>query len=241
LSRALVALALTGLAACAGVDPREAAIERGELALSLDEPEDATDAFHSALLYRPGDAEALHGLARAHTARGDGETALEVFELLGREHPSYLEQVAAADRYRALLLAARVRLERDDPAGALRLLRRAEEHDPKDAVRMELLRRSLIAQSGKLLVAGRRDEAEAALGEALGGAPARGVEAQTLARALLEVGRIDSAISVLSDALLRDPADPTLRRLMDRALQIRYPELPWMDTGESPAAAEVVR
>ena len=49
--------------------------------------------------------------------------------------------------------------------------------------------------------------------------------AKALARPrAIERGQTDRAISVLSDALLRHPGDRELQALMDRALEIRYPQ-----------------
>ncbi len=40
----------------------------------------------------------------------------------------------------------------------------------------------------------------------------------------MESGRVNTAISILSDALLRHPEDRRVQALMDRALEIRYPD-----------------
>ncbi len=65
--------------------------------------------------------------------------------------------------------------------------------------------------------------ASALLREVVGPEAADGDLAFALAVSLVQRGRLDTAISVLSDALLRHPGQPRLRALMDRALRIRYP------------------
>jgi hypothetical protein len=45
---------------------------------------------------------------------------------------------------------------------------------------------------------------------------------------------VDTAISVLSDALLRHPEDRRVQALMDRALEIRYPN--GLPSGDPPGS-----
>jgi Flp pilus assembly protein TadD len=96
----------------------------------------------------------------------------------------------------------------------------------EDAGLRDLRFRALIAESGRLQVAGREDEAAALYREAMGGNPAAGNGVADLAAQLLENGQTNTAISILSDALMRSPDDPRLVSLMDRALEIRYPGTP---------------
>jgi tetratricopeptide (TPR) repeat protein len=211
---------------CAGVDPYEVALERGRVALALGETEDAADAYRSALAFRPDDPLALHGLARTHVARGDGEAALPIFARLAAVDPDYLDHEAATDHHFALYQAARDRTLRGDSAGALRLLRRLQQLAPAHDGLAPLAHEVLLVEGARLRVAG--DEAAAAqlLTEALGPTAAGPDAAAQVASALLAIGREDAAIPLLSDALLRRPHDATLRALMERALEIRYPNSP---------------
>jgi tetratricopeptide (TPR) repeat protein len=224
---ALLGLGLAALwlvAGCAGVDPYRAELERGEVALSLGDPEDAADAYRRALAYRHDDPEGLHGLARSYVAQGDGESALDVFTRLERADPDYFREHATTDYHFALYQAARNRLRRGDSTRALKLVRRLERLDPDHGGLEGLRTQALIAEGGRLQVAGRPEEAEACFREALG-SEAGGADAILgLARTLMESGRVDTAISVLSDALLRHPEDRRMRALLDHALKVRYPD-----------------
>ena len=209
---------------CAGVDTAAPDLERAERALAAGEAEDAADAFRNALAFHPDSSEALHGLARSYAARGDGESALLVFSELKRVDASYLRDRAAADHQFALYQAARSRFWRGDPAGALELLRQLRAFDPNHPGLRDLMPRVLIAEGGRLQLIGRSEEAEALFREATGEHPSDADGVVVLAEKLVEAGLIDTAISVLSDALLRDPNDERLISLMDRALEIRYPD-----------------
>jgi predicted Zn-dependent protease len=221
LAGGLAALALA--AACAGVDPYEVELERGEVALRVEEPEDAADAYRRALAYRPDEPEGLHGLARSYLAQGDGESALGVFARLERADSDYFRERAAADYQLAIYQAAEERLRRGDSARALELLRRLERLEPNYGGIEALRTQALIAEGGRLHVAGRPEEAEARFREALGSDAAGAAATLGLAETLMESGRVDTAISVLSDALLRHPEDRRVQALLDRALEIRYP------------------
>lgn len=215
--------AMLAAAGCAGIDPYEVELERGEVALRVGDPQDAGDAYRRALAYRPDGPEGLYGLARSYIAQGDGESALDVFARLESADPDYFRERAAADYHFAIYQAAKNRLRRGDSARALELLGRLKRLDPEYSGLEVLRTEALIAEGGRLHVAGRSEEAERLFREALGG-DAAGVDATLgLAETLLESGRVDTAISVLSDARLRHPEDPRVQVLLDHALEIRYP------------------
>jgi tetratricopeptide (TPR) repeat protein len=221
--RSLVLLLLLG---CAGVDPAAPDLERAERALARGEADDAADAFRNALAFHPQSRRALHGLARSYSAQGDGESALVVFSELERIDASYFRERAAADREFALYQAARSRLSRGDPARALAALRQLRALDPDHPGLRDLMPQALIAEGGRLQVVGRTEEAEALFREATGERPAEADAVALLAEKLIEMGLTDTAITVLSDALLRHPNDERLLSLMDRALEVRYPDSP---------------
>jgi tetratricopeptide (TPR) repeat protein len=221
--RSLVFLLALG---CAGADSAAPDLERAELALAAGEAEDAADAFRSALVLHPGCGQALHGLARSQIARGDGESALAVFSELKRVDADYFRDRAAADHQFALYQAARSRFWREDPAGALRALHRLRALDPDHPGLRDLMPAVLIAESGRLQMVGRGEEAEALLLEATRERPSDADTIAALVEKLIETGRTDTAISVLSDALLQNPDDERLVSLMDRALELRYPDAP---------------
>ena len=211
---------------CAGVDRAAPDLERAERALTIGEAEDAADAFRSALAVHPESSEALHGLARSYTARGDGESGLVVFAELKRVDADYFRDRAGADHRFALYQAARSRFWRGDPAGALQALLQLRALEPDHPGLRDLMPQVLIAEGGRLLVVGRDEEAGALLREATGEGPSDAAPVYLLAEKLVETGRTDTAITVLSDALLRDPDDERLISLMNRALDIRYPDAP---------------
>lgn len=217
--------ALSALVGCVGSHPYAGAIERAEVAYTLGQPEDAADAYRTALEYEPEDPVALHGLARCEVARGQPERALETLSLLEQVAPGSLAGRARADYTAALRGAGAERLARGDSAAGLRYLRRLQAWAPEDPELADLLAAALVAEGGRLRVAGHGEEAEELFREALGRSPEPSdPAAQGLAQVLVARGRPDLAISVLSDALLRHPEDAGLRALMDRVLRIRYPD-----------------
>ena len=211
---------------CSGAGPAAPDLARAEFALVAGEAEDAADAFRSVLTLHPGCSEALHGLARSHVARGDGESALAVFSELKRVDPGYFRDRAAADHQFALYQAGRSRFWREDPAGALQMLRRLRALDPDHPGLRAVMPAVLIAESGRLQLIGRGEEAAALLLEATRERPSDAGMIVALVEKLVETGRSDTAISLLSDALLQNPGDERLVSLMDRALDIRYPDAP---------------
>lgn len=224
---AALAAILALCAGCAGHQRARAAyerdLERGAVALTMGQPEDAVDAYRAALALRPDDPEALEGLARAQLARGQPQAALETFIRLENADPGRVAERSAPELRQAQLMLAETRLEQGDYAGCLRLLRALRSTGQASPRLDTLFVEALVAESGRLQVAGRSQEAAALLKEAVGADAAPGNLEHALASTLVERGRLDAAISVLSDALLRHPDDPRLAALMDRALRIRYP------------------
>ena len=218
-----VCAALGGLA-CQRPDPSQVLLERGEVALDIGNPEDAEDAFRQVLALRPDDPAALLGLARSHLARQDGEAALDALARLNGAAPGYLASHAPQVETQALELAARQSLENGDSAWALDRLARLEQRDPGRPGVAELRVRAEILEAGKLYAAGRIPEAEALASRALRARVSGADAALSLAHALAQQGRLDMAISILSDARARHLGDRRLSALMDRLLEIRYPE-----------------
>ncbi len=163
-----LAAALATLLACAGPSTSELAVERGEIALSLGNAADAADAYQTALALEPQDSKARHGLARAYAARGESERALAILQGLEHLDPAYFDEYAREDYAFALYQAAKERLHRGDPSGALRFLQRLEEADPDHAGLHQLMPRALVAEAGRLQVSGRPDEAIAVYERAVG-------------------------------------------------------------------------
>jgi tetratricopeptide (TPR) repeat protein len=211
--------------------PLEHELGRGELALAMGEPEDAADAFQRALNYRPHDPDALLGLARSYLASGDGEAALRVLQRLGTRHPGLLQGSARNEYATALYQSAAARLERGEVASSLTLLQQLEQIDPAHPGLAPLHAEAVVAEARRQLLLGADD------GDELGAD--RVPDADTSlerAKILLEAGKLDPAITLLSDALVHHPADMRLRALMDRALDIRYPDAPWAGgTGRRPS------
>ena len=227
--RAVVALTtiFALCAGCAGQQRARAAYERdlgrGAVALDMGQPDDAVDAYRAALALRPDDPEALEGLARAQLARGQPQAALETFTRLENAEPGRVAERCTPELRQAQFRLAELRLEHGDYAGCLRLLRGLRATQQASPRQDALFVEALVAESGRLQVAGRSQEAAALLEEAVGADADPGNLEYVLASTLVERGRLDTAISILSDALLRHPDDPRLAALMDRALRIRYP------------------
>jgi len=222
---AWLAAALLTAAACGSPAGYQLARERGDTALQIGDVEDALDAYREALAYEPRNPHALLGLGRCENALGDGEAALDVFGRLAGVDPDFFARDATTDHRFALYQAAEQAWRRGDSTLALRRLRRLRELDPDHGGLDALEREVLIAEGGRLQVAGQEEAAEALFIEALGRDEdwADPEAAAAMAEVLMERGQLDGAISVLSDALLRSPGDARLQGLMDRALEIRYP------------------
>jgi tetratricopeptide (TPR) repeat protein len=218
-----VCAALAALA-CQRPDPREVLLERGQVALAIGDPEDAEDAYQQLLSLRPNDPAALLGLARTHLARHDGEAALEALARLNGAAPGYLDAHAPEVVPLALEQAARQSLESGDTARALERLARLDQLDPGRPGVAELRVQTEILEAGKLYAAGRIPEAEALASRAFRARLSGADAALALAHALAREGRLDMAISILSDARARHMGDRRLTALMDRLLEIRYPE-----------------
>jgi tetratricopeptide (TPR) repeat protein len=224
--RACQSLCLLLALGCASAGTITPDLERGDAALASGAAEDAADAFRSALAVDPSSIRALHGLARSEIARGDGESALATLSELAALDAGYFRSRAAEDQRIALEQAAAARLWRGDPSGALRLLDQLAPIEPARPGLFDLRVRALIAEAGRLFVAGRREAAYALYCRAIGEAPGRPHAVAALAEKLHDYGYTDIAITVLSDELRRRPGDPRLVALMDRILEIRYPVPP---------------
>jgi len=214
------------LVGCASVPSTAPDIERAEAALAAGAADDAADAFQSALAVDPGSLRALHGLARSYIAQGDGDSALATLSELAALDDRYFRDRAAADHRIALEQAAAARLWRGDPAGALELLDQLGPGVRERPGLRDLQQRARVAEAGRLQVLGRRQEAWALYCRPPGAAPGGACSIAGLASQLHEYGYTDTAITVLSDELRRRPGDRRLRELMDRMLEIRYPNDP---------------
>lgn len=196
-------------------------VERGDVALDVGQLDDAVDAYTAALNLQPDGQDALRGMARAQLAQGHAEEALA--SLIHLQHVEPGAPRAGPELQKAQLEVAKLRLARGDSAGALRLLRPLRAVEPGTPGLRQLLLEALVTESGRLQVSGQSQQAADLLREAVGADPEDEAFEQALVETLVERGQIDSAISVLSDALLRRPGDPRLTVLMDHALRIRYP------------------
>ena len=231
---ALVAgLLLAGVLACVNGNEEEmeaeyqAQLHAGHVALQSGAPDDAADAYRRALLARPDDADALLGLARCHSARGDGRSALTVLMRLEARHPAYHRARASRDLRFALYQAAKQHLWDGDSARALKLTKRLRELEPGHPGLQQVRAEALLREAARFYVGGRVPEAEQLTSELVGRRVQGPGAALALAEVLLEKDRPALAISVLSDASRRHPRDMRLQVLMERALRIRYPnELP---------------
>ena len=222
-------LSVPGLGGCASSSQEtvreqfELQLHNGHLALQIGEPADAADAYRRALRVRPDAPEPLHGIARAHSARGDGRSALTALHRLEAGHPAYYRSQADADLRFALYQAAKQQLWTGDSARALELCDRLAGLEPDHGGLAELRAEAQLREAARLYVGGRVPEAEQLTAELVGRPLAGSEAARALAEILIDGGRAGLAISLLSDALLRHPHAPLLQALMERALDIRYP------------------
>lgn len=234
-SFALCAVLLVGCAS-SPVEGSDAAFQmhlhEGHVALQTGEPLEAADAYRRALAVRPEAPEPLHGIARCYAAGGDGRSALRVLLRLETEHPAYAEGKVWRDKRFALYQAVKQELWAGDSARALQLCEQLARLEPHHAGLAELRDEAIQLEAARLYTSGRVPEAEK-LTALLVSRPVEGAgAAAALAGMLIEHGRAQLAISVLSDAQTRHPDQARLRRLMERALDISYPNtLPGPDKG----------
>ena len=149
---------------------------------------------------------------------------------LESRHPAYARNHAGADLRFALYQAAKQHLWAGDSARALELGDRLAVLEPSHAGLAELRAEARLLEAARLYVGGRVPEAEKLTAELVGRRVVGGDAAAALAASLIERHRAQLAISVLSDALRRHPHAAPLEALMERALDIRYPNtLPVLD------------
>ncbi len=196
--------------------------ERGDVALALWHAGEAEHAYRAALEREPGLAEAQRGLARALTAAGAFEAAVDAFDALAAQHPARF--AALATEYCDLLgRAAEAAMQGDRPDRAISLARRRRAAPCVAPARDALLARALQIEAEAALASGLADEAvelhRAAI-EADSGDP--GIY-RTAALGMLAAGRRDEALTLLSEALARHPEDRALHVLTVDVLAGRAP------------------
>jgi cellulose synthase operon protein C len=205
-------------AACASAPHHP--VDRGELALARGHPAAAEAAFREALAERPDDLRALHGLARAQLGQDRPEPALATLDRLEAIDPGYAHVAAGRDHARALARAAEARLRArpPDPDGALARLDRLDALHPGAVDDRGLRARALSLQAERARARGDVDAAVGRYRAAVAADPTHLEAALALADLLLEQGRTDEAVSLLTDALRRHPEDLRVQRLMVDAL-----------------------
>ena len=164
--------------------------------------------------------------AQVALAIGDTEDAEDAYRqllALRPDDPAALLGLARSHLARQDGEAARQSLESGDTARALERLSRLEQLDPGRPGVAELRVEAELLEAGKLYAGGRIPEAEALVSSAFRARLSGADAALALAHALAQQGRLDMAISILSDARTRHMGDRRLTALMDRLLEIRYP------------------
>jgi tetratricopeptide (TPR) repeat protein len=154
---------------------------------------------------RPDDALVRFDLARSFHALGKDEEAEGLLQALVAENPKHGP---------ALLLLARVRLGRDDPAGAAGYARRAVEIDPGNAVAAATLAEALRGVQSdeeaarweeKARTLTEQNERLAALNRAVNYHPRDVAARYELGTLLIRLGRREEAVRCLRGGLAIDP------------------------------------
>ena len=221
-----------------------AEISAGELALARGNLEDARRHFEAALGARAGSQRAWIGLARTNVASGDLDAALLLF---GKTDLARIRRAGPAafwDYCTALMGAGERRLADGRPRAALELSRRGEADGCGAYRARELLLRSTVGLADEAWRVGELERALHLYLEVLGpeamafdfqeapvlrsripGSESPNPEDVARLRAyrgaaalLLESGRREEALSLLSGALLRFPDDTELVELMVEGL-----------------------
>lgn len=196
---ALVAFAWI-LGACASEAPDAALphLQEGEAGMAEGRPAHAADAYRLALEASPGDLRAFRGLLEAFVALGDAELALAALEELEARDPEPVDPCPALALGRGEALARR-------SVGAGCAGARAR------------LARLLTSKAAH----GDREAAIDSLAEAIELDPSDPGRFELAAALLIDRGRVEQAIALLSSGLERHPEDRDLADLMVRALSIR--------------------
>jgi len=221
-----------------------AEISAGDLALARGNLADAERHFEAVLGVRAESQRAWIGLARTHVAGGDLDSALLLF---GKTDLARIQRAGPAafwDYCRAVMGAAERRLVQRRPGAALELSRRGEADGCGADRARQLSLRSTVALAEQAQQSGERGRALDLYLQVLGlealafsfeGAPAlRGpgpgsekLDPEDAARLrayrgaaslLLESGRRETALSLLSGAVMRFPDDTELVELMVEGL-----------------------
>lgn len=234
--RVLMSCALCLACATPGGTPRSergrAALEAADLALARGDIEVANEAYDRVLEKSPENPQALLGGARAQLAAGNGELAVERFSAY-REQGGSWRKMEQWEFCSALVLGTEQRLaSQNGAASALELAQRLEGEDCKQDRTAGLLMQSGLAVANRELREGRSEKAlEAYLAliarpqspaevialshgpgqsDSSGGASPRERAYLAAARLMVDAGRRDDALALLSRGLDEFPANRDL-------------------------------
>ncbi|MCH2169454.1 tetratricopeptide repeat protein [Myxococcota bacterium] len=224
-SALLCLLSLSNCMGPGGSGRIRALVAEGDASLSRGLTDRAIESYRGALDIESRFPPALHGLIRAHLARGDVEASLALCAAMEVGTPAYFQRVRA-DCTRALELAATERQNRGDPTGELRLLERLSDLAPETQGLMPRLNRVRLAAAESRFRQGQRVEAIALYRELLSTAPDQTRVRVKLAEALGSLGRIEEAVTVLSSGLAEHPGSAELEAAMDRLGPLRSRNTP---------------
>ncbi len=220
MSRGALWLVAGAVAAACVQPPHLVHLDEGEANLAVGDADAAVAAYRVALDVTPDQPDALLGLARAELARADGDAALAALDrLVEIDAGAAVAGRTTELRCAALVAVATRRLERDEsaagPAGELELVpcAGAAARDARVAVHLD--------EAGRDRRAGRPEQALAHYAAAREADPDRVAGFSEAAELLLDAGRRDEAIGLLSAGLERHPREARLRELMVAALGVR--------------------
>ena len=199
-------------------------LDRGDIALALRRPEQAERAYRSALAVSPHDGAALHGLARAQVAQGKFDQALISYGELAEREPEAFAAVRDGEFCPLWVRSAEAQLARGQSRLALESLERSKAQACRRPAPDDVLARALLAEAERARGADHAQAASELYRAAAEANPSRVEAFREASVLLLDQGRREEALVLLSEALLRHPANRGLQTLMVEALGIRVSE-----------------
>jgi tetratricopeptide (TPR) repeat protein len=195
-------------------------VNRGDIALALQRYDEAEQAYRSALAALPDEESALVGLARAEVAQGEYVAAVERYDELALYRPESFRALHDDELCPTLIAASQHLLAEGDSRAALVYARRAERDECTTPGTAAALSRALVAEATRTSP----PDAADLYREAASTDPALAVAFLEGATLLLEQGRREEALELLSEGMKHHPNDRRLQSLAVDALGIRLIE-----------------
>jgi len=217
---ALVLVVLTIGVGCRS-GPPPTLVEQGDSAFSQRMYRAADQFYAKALSVDPHSLGALHGRARVATVQRRAEDALGYYRRIHAIDRAYLSSTGKADYAKALYAVTEVRLDANNPAGAVETARALVRLAPEYPGANRILARALTAQGRWFAMHAKRREALAHYEAAIETDPSNASAYVGAAEILLSTGKRGEALALLARARRMRPTDTRIRALSVQAMRLR--------------------